>query len=88
MKRKSHEGFTLVEMTIVLIIVSLLILVFIPNLSNQREKAADTGHAAIVKSVETQLELFKIENGRPMSEAEMESNIKTKQLEIYREYGN
>uniref|UniRef100_UPI00403EFE25 competence type IV pilus major pilin ComGC n=1 Tax=Candidatus Enterococcus willemsii TaxID=1857215 RepID=UPI00403EFE25 len=86
MKKRKHHAFTLIEMTIVLLIVSILILVFVPNLSTQKEKATDTGNNAVVKSVETQLELYELEHGQKMTEAEMEKAIPERQLEIYRKH--
>ena len=35
-RRKTVRGFTLVEMLIVLLIISVLMLLFVPNLSNQK----------------------------------------------------
>ncbi|MDN6543613.1 MAG: prepilin-type N-terminal cleavage/methylation domain-containing protein, partial [Lentilactobacillus parabuchneri] len=43
--KKTRSGFTLIEMTIVLFIISLLILIIIPNLSNQR-KLAQSVHSS------------------------------------------
>lgn len=85
MKKKLYQGFTLIEMMIVLLIISILVLLFIPNLADQKKTVNEQGHTAIVKSVETQLELFELEEGRPMTEAEMTKNIEKTQLEIYLE---
>ena len=83
--KKIHQGFTLVEMLIVLLIVSLLVLMFIPNLANHKQTVTEQGHEAIYKSVETQLELFELEHQRPMSSDEMKDKIDSKQLAIYLE---
>ncbi|MGX7196050.1 competence type IV pilus major pilin ComGC [Enterococcus olivae] len=85
MKKKLYSGFTLIEMLVVLLIVSLLVLMFIPNLSNQKETVTKQGHTAVVKSVETQLELFEMEHNRKMTAEEMKDKIDAKQLEIYQE---
>ncbi|MFZ2876296.1 MAG: prepilin-type N-terminal cleavage/methylation domain-containing protein, partial [Enterococcus aquimarinus] len=37
MKKKLHAGFTLVEMMIVLLIISVLVLLFIPNLAQEKD---------------------------------------------------
>lgn len=56
--RKSRGGFTLIEMTIVLFIISLLIMIVIPNLSNQR-KHAQTVHTSAMKSmVQAQIDAY------------------------------
>ena len=39
LKKRVAKGFTLVEMTIVLFIISLLILIIVPNLGAQRKHA-------------------------------------------------
>ncbi|MGZ7204744.1 prepilin-type N-terminal cleavage/methylation domain-containing protein, partial [Streptococcus pyogenes] len=43
------KGFTLVEMLFTLIIISILLLLFVPNLSKQKDAVKDTGGAAVVK---------------------------------------
>ena len=53
MRKLKHQGFTLVEMLIVLLVISILILLFVPNLSAQRTVIDEKGNAAIVKVVET-----------------------------------
>ncbi|MCC9880051.1 prepilin-type N-terminal cleavage/methylation domain-containing protein, partial [Streptococcus agalactiae] len=52
------KAFTLLEMLVVLIIISVLLLLFVPNLSKQKESVTRTGNAAVVKVVESQAELF------------------------------
>ncbi len=54
------KGFTLVEMLMVLIIISALLLLFVPNLSKQKEAIKETGGAAVVKAVEGQAELHSL----------------------------
>ncbi len=56
------KAFTLVEMLVVLGIISLLLLLFVPNLSKQKETVQKTGDAAIVKIVESQMELYELEH--------------------------
>lgn len=60
--KKKYRGFTLVEMLVVLAIISLLMLLFIPNLSNQRKKAETHRDEALVKVIDTQVELYKLDN--------------------------
>nr|WP_018368008.1 competence type IV pilus major pilin ComGC [Streptococcus entericus] len=57
---KSVKGFTLVEMLIVLLIVSVLLLLFVPNLSKQKEKIEASGGRALVKVVESQAEMYEM----------------------------
>ncbi|MHA6603701.1 competence type IV pilus major pilin ComGC [Aerococcus urinae] len=55
----TQEGFTLLEMIVVLFILGLLILLFLPNIMNQRNKAQETGDKALEQTVETQMILYK-----------------------------
>ena len=48
------QAFTLVEMLIVLLVISVLLLLFVPNLTKQKDAVSDTGTAAVVKVVESQ----------------------------------
>ena len=52
LRKKSVEAFTLVEMLIVLLIIGVLMLLFVPNLSKQKEAIHEKGDAAVVKVVE------------------------------------
>ncbi|MFM0759950.1 competence type IV pilus major pilin ComGC [Streptococcus suis] len=54
------KGFTLVEMLVVLGIISLLLLLFVPNLSQQKDAIQKKGNAAVVKVVESQMELYEL----------------------------
>ena len=58
---KKYNGFTLLEMLIVLLIISVLILLFIPNLAKHKESVDKKGQEAIVKVVETQMDLYEME---------------------------
>lgn len=62
LKKQHYSAFTLLEMLVVLLIISVLLLLFVPNLSKQREKIESQGSAALGKVVHTQVELYKIEN--------------------------
>lgn len=56
--RKMRNGFTLIEMTIVLFIISLLILIIIPNLSNQRKHAQSVHSSAMTEVVQAQIDAY------------------------------
>ena len=71
MRKLKHQGFTLVEMLIVLLVISILILLFVPNLSAQRIVIDEKGNAAIVKVVETQIELFQLNENRTPTRQEL-----------------
>ncbi|MGC6768328.1 competence type IV pilus major pilin ComGC [Enterococcus sp. LJL128] len=62
LRKKKLKGFTLLEMLIVLLIISVLILLFAPNLSRQKDNIDKKGNAAIIKVVETQMDVYRLEN--------------------------
>ena len=65
MKRvKEEQGFTLIEMLIVLLIISVLLLIMIPNATKYFNTIDDKGCAAYVKMVNSQIEAYRIENPR------------------------
>lgn len=82
------KAFTLIEMLVVLVIISALLLLFVPNLSKQKDAVKDTGGAAVVKVVEGQAELYELNN---VGEASLEKlvasgSITTEQSQSYKEY--
>ncbi|MGT2801854.1 competence type IV pilus major pilin ComGC [Streptococcus henryi] len=85
MKKRTVSAFTLVEMLIVLLIISFLMLLFVPNLTKQKVAVQDKGNAAVVKVVESQLELYELKNGKSGSVAELVADdyISQDQADIY-----
>ncbi|MDQ0222931.1 competence type IV pilus major pilin ComGC [Streptococcus moroccensis] len=85
--KTNTKAFTLIEMLIVLLIISVLLLLFVPNLSKQKDSVTKTGNQAIVKVVESQKELYAIANptaGEPSAETlASEGYITNDQLETY-----
>lgn len=61
---KNERGFTLVEMLVVLLIISVLILVTIPNVTKYSEVIDDKGCEVYLKMVQGQMETYKIEKNR------------------------
>ncbi len=62
LKRKNEKGFTLIEMLIVLLIISVLILVTIPNVTKHFATIDDKGCEAYIKMIQGQVEAYKIDN--------------------------
>ena len=56
-----EDGFTLIEMMIVLLVISVLILIAIPNVMKRAETIDDTGCEALVKMVEGQVQAYRLE---------------------------
>ncbi|HEM5111179.1 TPA: prepilin-type N-terminal cleavage/methylation domain-containing protein [Streptococcus suis] len=80
-----NKAFTLVEMLVVLGIISLLLLLFVPNLSKQKEAIKESGGTAVVKVVESQMELYELEHDTEATVAELQVKgyITEKQAEQY-----
>ncbi|MDY7223380.1 competence type IV pilus major pilin ComGC [Halalkalibacterium halodurans] len=66
MKKPFHRqaGFTLVEMMIVLMIISILLLVALPSMTKNNEVAGDKGCEATVKLLQTQVHAYEIDHDR------------------------
>jgi competence protein ComGC len=60
---KKRSGFTLLEMSIVLFIISLLVLIMLPNLSQQRKHANNIHGKAMVSVIQTQVDAYENEFG-------------------------
>ena len=77
------EGFTLVKMLIVLLIISILLVIIIPNISKQSETVKSTGCQAQVKMVAGQVEAYTLKHdAKPNSINDLVSDgyINQKQL--------
>lgn len=83
------QAFTLVEMLIVLLIISILLLLFVPNLTKQKDAVSETGNAAVVKVVESQAELYELKHSNEkasLNKLVSEGRITSKQVESYKAY--
>lgn len=56
-----ESGFTLIEMVLVLFVISVLMLLIVPNLADQKENVDAQGTDALVTVVQTQIELYTLE---------------------------
>lgn len=64
MKRtKGEEGFTLVEIMVVVVILALLAGIILPKIMGRPEEARRTAANVQMKEIEAALNLFKIDNG-------------------------
>lgn len=64
----SEKGFTLIEMLIVLTIITVLILLIIPNIADNSKIVYDRGCDALVKTVQAQVSAYELaENKQPTS---------------------
>ena len=87
-KAKTVKGFTLIEMLVVLVIISVLMLLFVPNLAKQKESVTKTGNAAVVKVVENQAELFELNNNKKATLRTLQNDgyITDKQAKAFNDY--
>lgn len=69
--KKIRKGFTLIEMVIVLFIISLLLLIMIPNLVTQRDHASKRSEEAFKTTLVTQAGLY-IENEQKNNDSQNE----------------
>ncbi|GAA0352624.1 competence type IV pilus major pilin ComGC [Alkalibacterium iburiense] len=84
-----EEGFTLIEMSLVLFIISALLLLFIPNLSSNKESAASTGNQAFQTVLQSQVEMYVMDNGSgefSFADMEREGYLTPAQLEDTKNY--
>lgn len=58
MKKTKMKAFTLVEMAIVIFIISLLILIIMPNVAKQRSNAEKVNTQALQAELDTQAQLY------------------------------
>jgi len=60
---KKENGFTLIEMLIVLAIISVLIILIVPNLTGKSSEVNEKGCDALVKVVQTQVNAYHLDHG-------------------------
>ncbi|HEM6182688.1 TPA: competence protein ComG [Streptococcus suis] len=72
-------------MLVVLGIISLLLLIFVPNLSQEKDAIQKKGNAAVIKVVESQMELYELEHDKEATVADLQADgyITEKQAEEY-----
>ncbi len=60
---KNQRGFTLIEMLVVLMIISVLLMIAIPSMTKNNDIVQGKGCEATIKLVQTQVHAFEIEKG-------------------------
>ena len=86
--KKSIILLSFIEMLVVLLIISVLLLLFVPNLTKQKEAVNDKGKAAVVKVVESQSELYSLDKNEEasLSKLKEDGRITEEQAKAYKEY--
>jgi general secretion pathway protein G len=64
LKKSRQDGFTLVEMMVVIVIIGILATVVIVNIGGKADKAKVETTTAIIKQLGGQMEMFKLDNNR------------------------
>ena len=59
---RGQDGFTLVELLVVMLIIGILAAIAIPSFFNQREKARDADAKSTVNTAQTAIETYETEN--------------------------
>ena len=60
---KNKNGFTLMEMVLVLFIISVLMLMIIPNVANTKKSVETKGTDALAVVVQTQADMYELDTG-------------------------
>lgn len=63
-RMKNESGFTLIEMLIVLMIITVLIILLIPNLTDRSTQVHDKGCKALVATVQAQVNAYQLDVGK------------------------
>lgn len=64
LKQKNESGFTLIEMLIVLLVISVLLIITIPNVTKNNSTINTKGCEAFVRMVEAQVQAYEMDNKR------------------------
>ena len=60
----NKRAFTLIEMLLVLLIISLLLILIIPNIAKQSSHIQSTGCDAQIKMIESQVEAYTLKHNK------------------------
>lgn len=69
---RSNNGFTLIELVVVIAILGILVAIAVPRMANSREKAARSAHNANVRTIESAANMYMAEQGIPENGASKE----------------
>ena len=87
-KMKEEAGFTLIEMLIVIMIISILMLMVISNIGGVKGTVSKKTNQGIVQTVESEMLIYEMSNGGKATAETLESEglITKDQLDIYNAY--
>ena len=79
-KVRNEKGFTLIEMLIVLLVISILLIITIPNITKHQSTIHSKGCEAFVKMVQAQVQSYEIDHAKfPANVSDLESQGYLKQ---------
>ncbi|MDN6162456.1 MAG: prepilin-type N-terminal cleavage/methylation domain-containing protein [Atopostipes sp.] len=86
-KLKKEDGFTLMEMLIVLLIISVLLILMVTNFDGVNTTISETKKDGIIQTVESKMVLYEIEKKEKgtLTDLEREGFITSKQKTAYEE---
>lgn len=61
--KNNEKGFTLIEMMIVMLVISVLLIITIPNVAKHNSNINNKGCQAYIKMVEAQVQAYKMDKG-------------------------
>lgn len=74
--RKNHDGFTLIELMVVIVILGILAGLIVPRIMGRPEEAKQLKAKLTIQSLETSLRLYKLDNGSyPTTEQGLEALV-------------
>lgn len=83
---KADDGFTLIEMLTVIMVISILMLMVISNVGGVKDSVANKTNQGIVQTVESEMLIYDMDKGGKVTAEELESEgiITKEQLDIYK----
>lgn len=60
---KNERGFTLVEMLLVMLVITVLLLIMIPNVTKNTSVIGEKGCDALISMVEAQMQAYRLDTG-------------------------
>ena len=63
-KVKNEHGFTMIEMMIVLLVISVLLIITIPNITKNQSAINEKGCTAFTKMVQSQVQSYELANNK------------------------
>ena len=67
----NERGFTLIEMMIVMLVISVLLIITVPSIVKNQETVNKKGCEAYIKMVEGQIQSYKLKENKTPSKAEL-----------------